>query len=396
MTLLHLLSNETLQNLLPVIALKPARVIQLASQGQYLNRAASIKQAYNRLKEKHKAILPSIEFINPIKELNSPTPSVQETFALVDQIADQYPDLCINFTGATKPMSIGAYLVGKERHFQSYYCDTQAGRIVPGGTGEGEEELAIGPIFDLLDVEVILEAYGKSLGKHWRSQRRSDAEIDFGKTAFSLVQNKDAKFYNFVKKIRKSPHLRPLPQTLDTDIKDFLHRAVALKYLRQNQQGGFELPFQTTYENDWEKSKHIEQMLAHLDGFPFEYYVYNCVKNSSRYSHPLSNVEPIGYPISFGEVDIICVDKQEKGLACISCKGTFTGANKLEHLESFVQRANNLGGTFSKKILCVASNYFPEVRKEGDPDFRKILSDKCKSLKIELLIGSEIQNHFLS
>lgn len=291
-------------------------------------------------------------------------------------------------------MSVGAYLVAKDRCLSTYYCDTQAGIIVPGGTSHKQEKIDIGPIFDLLDVEVILEAYGKSLGKHWRSQPRTDAEIAFGKTAFSLVQSQQFKFHRFIQEIRKSAQPgKPLPASPNPAIEAFLHQAVALGYLKRHN-GTYELPFRDLHKDAREKKDHKEQMLAYLDGFPFEYYVYDLVNHSNRYAAPLSNVEPVGDPVSFGEVDIICVDRKEKGLACISCKGSFTGANKLEHLESFVQRADYLGGIFSKKILCVASSFFPPIQKKEDPDFRQILTDKCKSLKIELFIGSEIQKHF--
>ena len=394
MTLLHLLSNQTLQNLLPIIALQPERVVSVASRGGFLNTADAIKKAYNKLREKH-SDLRVVEFL-PFEETASPTPSVQEAQLLVLKYAEKYPDLCVNFTGATKMMSVGAYLVAKDRGLSTYYCDTQSGWIVAGGTGHEQEKIDIGPIFDLLDVEVILEAYGKSLGKHWRSQPRTDAEITFGKTAFSLVQSQQFKFHSFIQKIRKSAKPgEPLPASPTLEIEAFLHQAVALGYMQRDQKGLYELPFHGTYKNEWEKNTHKDHLLKHLDGSPFEYYVYDLVNHSKRYAAPLSNVEPVGDPVSFGEVDIICVDKRDKGLACISCKSGFAGANKLEHLESFVQRANHLGGIYSKKILCVASDFFPPVRIKGDPDFHQILTKKCKSLKIELLIGQDIQKHFL-
>lgn len=394
MTLLQLLSSQTLQNLLPIIALQPDRVVSIASRGGFLNTAEGIKKAYDKLREKH-SDLRKVEFL-PYDEMASSTPDVKEAQSLVQKYVDRYSDLCINFTGATKMMSVGAYLVAKDRGFPTYYCDTQSGWITAGGTGQEQEKIDIGPLFDRLDVEVILEAYGKSLGKHWRSQPRTDAEIAFGKTAFSLVQSQQFQFHKFIQSIRKaSAPGSPLPAAPNTAIEAFLHQAVALGYMERDDSGDYILPFLNSYKDAKEKNEHKDQMVAHLDGFPFEYYVYDLVKRSDRYAAPLSNVEPIGDPVSFGEVDIICVDKRDKGLACISCKGSFAGANKLEHLESFVQRSNHLGGIFSKKILCVASNFFPPVRKKGDPDFRYILTEKCKSLKIELLIGPEIQNHFL-
>lgn len=393
MTLLQLLSDQTLQNLLPIIALQPERVVSVASKGGFLNTADWIKNAYEKLREKHPD-LRKIEFLG-CQEAMSSTPDVQESQSLAIKYAEKYPDLCINFTGATKMMAIGAYLVAKGREFPTYYCDTQAGYIVPGGTGQEQKKIDIGPIFDRLDVEVILEAYGKSLGKHWRSQPRTDAEIAFGKTAFSLVQSQQFKFHKYIQEIRKSAQPgKPLPASPNPAIEAFLHQAVALGYLKRNSKAQYELPFQSKYKDDKERTKHKEDLLKQLDGSPFEYFVYDLVNHSNRYAAPLSNVEPVGNPASFGEVDIICVDRKEKGLACISCKGGFAGANKLEHLESFVQRANHLGGIFSKKILCVASSFFPPVPKKGDPDFRQILTDKCKSLKIELFIGSEIQKHF--
>lgn len=391
MTLLQLLSAQTLQNLLPIIALQPERVVSLASRGGFLNTADAIKKAYNKLREKH-IDLRAVEFL-PYEETASPTPGVQEAKLLALKYAEKYPDLYVNFTGATKMMSVGAYLVAKDRGLPTYYCDTQSGWIVAGGTGQEQEKVDIGPIFDLLDVEVILEAYGKSLGKHWRSQLPTDAEIAFGKTAISLVQSQQPTFYKFIQTIRKSAEPgKHLPTAPNPSIEAFLHQGVALGYLKRGLTGLYELPFKSTYKDEWEKNNHKDHLLKQLDGSPFEYYVYDLVNRSNRYTSPLSNVEPVGDPISFGEVDIICVDKRDKGLACISCKGSNLGAQKLEHLESFAKRADNLGGSFSKKILCVASEYFGG---RGGPDYKRLLTEKCKSLKIEILIGSEIQKHFL-
>ncbi len=391
MTLLQLLSAQTLQNLLPIIALQPERVVSVASRGGFLDTADAIKSAYNKLREKH-SDLRAVKFL-PFEETASKTPDIQESQSVVLEYADQYPDLCVNFTGATKMMSIGAYLVAKDRGLPTYYCDTQSGWIVAGGTGEEQEQIDIGPIFEKLDVEVILEAYGKSLGKHWRSQLPTDAEIAFGKTAFSLVQIQQHTFYKFIQTIRKSAEPgMPLPAAPNPSIEAFLHQAVALGYLKRHSMGLYELPFNSTYRDPKEKNNHKDHLLKQLDGSPFEYYVYDLVNHSKRYAAPLSNVEPVGDPISFGEVDIICVDKKDKGLACISCKGSNLGAQKLEHLESFAKRADNLGGSFSKKILCVASEYFGG---RGGPDYKHLLTEKCKSLKIEILIGSEIQKHFL-
>ncbi|MBX2929801.1 MAG: DUF1887 family protein [Saprospiraceae bacterium] len=390
MTLLQLLSNQTLQNLLPIIALQPERVLSVASRGGFLNTSDMIKRAYDKLREKH-GDLREVEFL-PYKETASQTPDVQEAQEVALKYANQYPDLCVNFTGATKMMSIGAYLVAKDKGLPTYYCDTQSGWIVAGGTGTEQEQIDIGSIFDKLDVEVILEAYGKSLGKHWRSQPRTDAEIAFGKTAFSLVQGQQYYFHRFIHSVRKSAEPgTPLPVAPNAAVEAFLHQALALGYLERNASGAYILPFREVYKDAKAKNDHKDHMLAHLDGFPFEYYVYDLVRHSTRYAAPLSNVEPVGDPISFGEVDIICVDKKDKGLACISCKGSNLGAQKLEHLESFVQRANTLGGSFSKKILCVASEYFG---KKGGPDYKQLLTEKCKSLKIELLIGSDIRKHF--
>jgi hypothetical protein len=369
MILINLLSNETLQNLIPIIALRPTEVIHIASKDGFVKRAKHIELAYQRFIRSHNGYKP-INF--SIKEMSTKTPTVEDTYLFINDIINGKNSIVINFTGATKQMSIGAYLVGRTLGAPTYYCDTQAGSIVPGGTNPSEKGISIEDIFECLDVEVILEAYGNSKISDFKFKIPTEQELRFGKISFNLIQN-NKNFYTYIQEIRNGK-TSILPETIDPEINFFLECANELRLLIK-ENDVFKLP----------EDKNRSIVLANIDGIPFEYYVFDCIKRSNRYSKPLHSVAPVGESIAFGEVDIICVDKIERGLTFISCKSSFNGANKLEHLESFAQRANNLGGRFSKKILCIANNYY----------IKNQLKERCKQLDIELYLGDEITKHFV-
>ncbi len=135
-TLIHLVSEQTMQNLLPILAFRPTRVVQIRSRPTRFHTAANNL----RIAVAEASQLPSYHDLHPefIEEtINEDSPSVEHARAVVTRHLEANPNALVNITGGTKLMSIGAYLAAEvSRQCARLYCDTSGQQFVPLGPAE--------------------------------------------------------------------------------------------------------------------------------------------------------------------------------------------------------------------------------------------------------------------
>src|SRR6266436_1440524 len=112
MNLLHLVSEQTMQNLLPLLALRPTKVIQVRSRAEkFRQAAANLKQAVESIRKQ-----PDYRDLNPEfyeEVIDEESPSADTARRKVGAALSLWPGAVVNITGGTKPMSVGAYLAAE-------------------------------------------------------------------------------------------------------------------------------------------------------------------------------------------------------------------------------------------------------------------------------------------
>ena len=165
-TLIQLVGQQAMPNLLAAIAIKPNRIVHLWT-AKTRTASENLRNACNKA-----GIGANIQFY----EL-SETPGINETKAAVSRIADSNPGCVVNFTGGTKLMSIGAYAAAADQNIPSLYVDTDTGVFRDGATAAGFPSLFVAPDTSLttamstLNVDTIACANGVPFivgGKDWR------------------------------------------------------------------------------------------------------------------------------------------------------------------------------------------------------------------------------------
>lgn len=167
--LIQIISEQTMQNLVTLLALKPAKVIHLATP--------KTAARSNNIVEAARLALVSTEVEN-IRL--SDMPSIPETSCAVTRsIADAKAKgltPVVNFTGGTKLMSIGAYEAAMRESVVSLYVDTDHQHFLDGHTGPKlntvlGDDFSLTPLQEALTVNAIAVANGKQRvtdGRDWK------------------------------------------------------------------------------------------------------------------------------------------------------------------------------------------------------------------------------------
>lgn len=169
LTLIQLVSEQTMQNLLPVLSLKPARVFHLVTPKTAARSAFIIEAA------RHAQVISELENIR-LSEM----PSIKETSRAVVRCIAEARTLrhapVVNFTGGTKLMSIGAYEASMREEVISLYVDTDHQQFLDGHTGPKlnsvlGDDFSFTPLQRMLTVNSIAVANGRQRvtgGRDWR------------------------------------------------------------------------------------------------------------------------------------------------------------------------------------------------------------------------------------
>jgi hypothetical protein len=386
-TLLHLVSEQTMQNLLPILALRPKRVIQVRSRAQKFHQAAeNLKNAVAAMRKTifYRDLNP--EFVEVV--IDEESPSVDSSRSEVAEHLARCPDAIVNLTGGTKQMSIGAYLAANNAF--RLYCDTAIRQFIP----VGQQPLPTHPPFEQiaasLTVEAVMAAHGVP-PDNWKFDRATDPLRAVGRAGYAARQADLESFRAFAETVRRHfrdekgripqsvPKLReliakPIPAASPA-LHPFLEAVAAAGLLKRRGAGEF-VPGVAPNRQD------VERLANLLDGSWLELYVVDLLtQHTDRWSDPHWSVEPRRpAEVVFGETDVVCVNVAACALQIISCKTTLH--QPLETLEALTQRRRDMGGTFAKATLAVLTM----------PDSKS--ANWARLLNVELLIGDEITRAF--
>ncbi len=169
LTLIQLISEQTIQNLLPVLRLQPKRVVHLTT-ARTAARSAPIIEAAART-----GLEVDLENVRL-----SDMPSIPETHRAVkraiESARNEGATPVVNFTGGTKLMGIGAYAAALRAKIPSLYVDTQDACFVDGATSNEmailmDDDWSFTSVHPTFDLDVIATANGVpriTPGKNWQ------------------------------------------------------------------------------------------------------------------------------------------------------------------------------------------------------------------------------------
>jgi hypothetical protein len=400
-TLIHLISEQTMQNLLPIMALQPDQVIHICSQDDRFDKAVTKLES---------AV--SVAGLNPsfqIEKLQSRFPEVEDVRQALKSLLRIFPDSVVNITGGTKLMSLGAFLGASEFvDVTVMYCDTDQQQFRSIGQRSLPEEMpSFGSIASKLTLPIIMAAHGKS-PESWRDDEFSHEEIAFGVKAFSIRSQNYEIFqrYKWSKNLRdffrndrgRIPSSRgKLEALLSANILDafpedpppcvvsFLEAAAAASLVKRAEGGGYCL---LEPAEDISLRSHVEKVANILDGSWIELFVLSVVQSAASCVDPRWSVEPLNNEEAeeardFGETDVVFLKLPRGSLHVVSCKTTLE--KPLEHIEALHKRSQNLGGRFAKAMLYVL---------DASKGQREELMRWGRLLDVKILIGNDIFKEF--
>jgi hypothetical protein len=159
--LIQLVSEEAMPSFLPVLALHPAALVHITSDGFERHSAPVLAAA------EMAGLRPTS---GAVRELRlQAMPSIAETHQAVKDAIEWLHTRgltpVINFTGGTKLMSIGAFYAAVSANMSSLYVDGDHETFVDGRTGPEiasllENELRLGRLAPRLSVPLIVAAHG--------------------------------------------------------------------------------------------------------------------------------------------------------------------------------------------------------------------------------------------
>ncbi len=392
-TLIHLVSDQTLQNILPILALEPDRVLQVMSKDTERFRKPALNTRRAVEVAARRGFRMPAEWPDPVA-VGVDSPSIEQTRKVVAGLLQEGPKATVNYTGGTKNMSIGAWLAARDASAPTLYCDTPR-EFVSGGTADLQLPVALQAVAKKLNVEVILASQGLMRGEQWRREGFSSAELVFGDLCLQMTQTHGNQFRQYRHTLFSHASSRggkvnaadvrrasttPVPAPANKDFVPFLDQAVQMRFLRKNGNEWFynlrpQLPSKT-------KIKELSRLAMGISGRAFEAYVASKLERSPIFTDHMANIKPAGsHPEEhgFGESDFLAYAPGSLALTLISCKCSPPG---LEHLEALLSRKAKFGGLFARTLLCVEFGV--------DDNRQRVLRKRCESLGIACAIGEEI------
>lgn len=394
--LIQLVSEQTLQNILPALALPPdqlGRVVLLhtprtARQCEWIETAL-------RLSGRH----PQVRRI-PLSDL----PDIHETARLVGEHLEaataQGVQPLLNFTGGTKPMSVGAYAAAIKRKAGSIYVDTEHRRFLDGRSGPipatfHDGWATLSGLEHQLSVPLILAANGLRLtrpgrdfqplvplAEYLRSRPKEEETINRLASRFAQEMEKAPSRARVLESWTRQPFVLPSPQATDLAVTaGLLARREGTTFLPYPTEAELLEIDQTAASPDGVRRtahQHLQESLNFFAGSWWEVCVADAMNRSGRFRDlrwspevaparpsddsapeaesapdedaPEDSAEPPESGVM--EEDILAVDSLQ--LAYVSCKRGGQGARLLRAFEEFDFSARRLGGSFTSRFLAIA------------------------------------------
>ena len=370
--LLQLVSDHAMENLLPVMALRPAKLLLVRAADKNAESAVANLRAVMPVLAKDPAFKGYQPKIIDLPLANA-TPDIAETRDLIARELIASPGAMVNFTGGTKLMSIGAHLAASVFGRASFTFDHSQMRFVDAHTGRHERWPELGALSKHFTPRLLLAIQGRNLDDY-RHEPASDPLRAFGLKAYELRNQHSAAIEAFIKSLRaqfltqngrlpqepeelKTLLAKPLPAGGDP-IRFLLTSATSAGLTRSDGQA-------------WRLSaaperRAVERSLHLLSNGWLELAVLDCLQRNPRYQHPMWGFEHA--KSSSGDhhdADILCLDTRSNSLRLICCRVTLT-RSPAEHLEGLAARARKLGGAACTFVLYKpAQGQEPLIRSEA-------------------------------
>jgi hypothetical protein len=344
-TLLSLVSEQRMQNIIPLFqrGLRFDQVILLASARQGDTAGVEVNPRFARIAGDLAAALDGRAGVTLWPRAVDPM-LPDSTASACAEIATQLGGaatqlggsaaVTINFTGGTKPMSIGAYQAGLASGAPMLYVDTQQEQILhfAGGAARAEP-FALEPI----RVAQMLAAHGKPINPSWtHSKQPSAAEEEITRELFARRPGSIGPVLAAQTLLRAQPADADHEKFLPAAGADWLADALVASGLARPEGAGLRV---------------CMTGLRYLDGGWLEQYVLLVLQRDGRFADVAGNVQLSGIE---NELDAACTFNGKLGI--VECKsGKIEGGvgsattNRLRALKE------SLAGTFGKTILVACT-----------------------------------------
>lgn len=395
LSIIQVISDESVPNILPVIALEPERVQWLISQsfaesGKKENLEASLKQL---------GLDPDFS-----EEHLDDMPTIRDTGKACNQLiitnqADGY-DTVINFTGGTKLMGVGLYASALQSKTPSLYVDTAHHKFVDGETGEWPA-MSPNPAtedFDRhgkrLNVNALAVSHGVERvtgGQNWKRL------LPLAKAIFEQAEVRRMCWENFYgqngiqaggRRLRKDQMLEILESEVPVP-HELKNLAVTCGVVEENE-GSLRFPDHEETRDAVQRAPNAfkariafapaQATITFFTGGWWEIIIADAMKRSGQFRDIRWSCE-VGQRATGAslEEDILAI--RDVQLAYVSCKLGFGRERILASLEEIATRAQKIGGKFTASYYCVFN-----------PPPRNVY-ERAKQLKITVLTGSDFQNN---
>lgn len=372
-------------NLLPIMALRPERIIQLVTKDQRAARAvAQFKEVFSMLAKE-----PGYDGYKPrIQDQTLPGHDLAEVRDTVARLLLENNGAVVNFSGGSKLMSVGAYQAAMALGRPSLFCDVEEGRFVSGRTAPLSQPPGYNALISQFSIRLLMAVNGRSFDE-WKGETPSEALRQFGLRAYELRNQQWAPLEAFNKALRQalygsSDHLPGAPEELAALLAKPLPPSVtgsepARQYLTAAAQAGLVKSsgpeiFKLACAAD---RREMEKCFRLLTGQWLELAVVDRVLRHPGYREVMWHPESAS-----GEergAGIFGIEKSGMVLRYIQCHGSLNRSPQ-DHLEAVVQRARRLGGAGAEATLVVLKTA------QGQDS---TLKHAAKRLGVELVLGAE-------
>lgn len=373
LALIQLISEQTMQNLVPLLALKPARVFHLATP-KTAARSANIVEAARQAQ-----VVTEPEDIR-LTEM----PSIPETSrAVIRSMAEAKAQglvPVVNFTGGTKLMSLGASEAAMREQAVSLYVDTDHQQFLDGHTGPKlnsvlGDDFSFTPLQKALTVNAMAAANGRQRvtgGRDWNPYlpmaqhllgNRNDETA-----AWPAVHGGNGLCPN-AREPRRAADWLPLldkpillpPRVGDLALEAGVVRAdgaaLHLAAATRPQLEELSRAERSALQNYFDAVRPVQFALGFLAGGWWEVAVVDAAARSGQF-------RDLRWSVNIGErqggfdpeEDIVGVDGVQ--IAYFSCKRGGLKARLVPLLDELDNRARSIGGQFTRRFLAI---YLPPV-----------------------------------
>ncbi len=389
--LIQLNGDNVMVNLLPIMALKPERIIQLVTKDQRAARAvAQFKEVFALLSKE-----PGYEGYKPrIQDHTLPAHDLPEVRDTVARLLLENAGAVVNFSGGNKLMSVGAYQAAMALGRPSLFCDVDEGRFVSGRTAPMPQPPDYNTLISQFSIGLLMAVHGRSR-EEWRAEPPSEALRHYGLRAYELRNQQWAPLEAFNKALRhalfgSADHLsdsaedlsallaKPLPPSVvgSEPARQYLSAAAQAGLVKSSGPELFRLACAA-------KPREVEKCFRLLTCDWLELAVVDRVLRHAGYREVLWHPEPANG--EEGGTGIFAIEKSGMVLRFIQCLGSLTRSPQ-DHLEAVVQRARRLGGSGAESTLVVLKTA------QGQDS---TLKHAAKRLGVELVLGAgEIVRRF--